>query len=90
MVTPGANGSCRLDTVTKTKTVQVIQQAYDVGTEARRFAETLYRWCKIRFGTVYTRRIVVALCVRAGTADTGARVSASLAHESRSDGLAVG
>jgi len=42
MITPGASGLCRLDTVTKTKTVQVIQQTYDVGPEERRFAETLY------------------------------------------------
>jgi hypothetical protein len=42
MVMPGASGSCRLDTVTKTKTVQVIQQTYDVGAEERRFAEALY------------------------------------------------
>jgi RecB family exonuclease len=42
MVTPGASGSCRLDTVTKTKTVQVIQQTYDVGAEERRFAAALY------------------------------------------------
>jgi RecB family exonuclease len=42
MITPGASGECRLDTVTKTKTVQVIQQTYAVGQEERRFAETLY------------------------------------------------
>ena len=42
MITPGASGSCRLDTVTKTKTVQVIQHTYKVGQEERRFAETLY------------------------------------------------
>jgi CRISPR/Cas system-associated exonuclease Cas4 (RecB family) len=42
MITPGASGSCRLDTVTKTKTIQVIQQTYDVGSEERHFAETLY------------------------------------------------
>ncbi len=42
MITPGASGLCRLDTVTKTKTVQVIQQTYDVGREERRFAERLY------------------------------------------------
>jgi len=42
MITPGASGLCRLDTVTKTKTVQVIQQTYDVGPDERRFAETLY------------------------------------------------
>jgi hypothetical protein len=42
MIAPGASGVCRLDTVTKTKTVQVIQQTYDVGPDERRFAETLY------------------------------------------------
>lgn len=42
MITPGASGLCRLDTVTKTKTVQVVQQSYQVGTEDRRFAETLF------------------------------------------------
>ena len=42
MITPGASGECRLDTVTKTKTVQVIQQTFAVGQEERRFAETLY------------------------------------------------
>jgi hypothetical protein len=42
MIMPGAGGSCRLDTLTKTKTVQVIQQTYDVGAEERRFAEALY------------------------------------------------
>jgi len=42
MITPGANGLCRLDTVTKTKTVQGIQQSYQVCAEDRRFAETLY------------------------------------------------
>lgn len=31
MITPGASGLCRLEIVTKTKTVQVIQQRYQVG-----------------------------------------------------------
>ena len=42
MITPGASGSCRLDTVTKTKTVQLVQQSCEIGAEERRFAETLY------------------------------------------------
>jgi len=42
MITPGASGECRLDTVTKTKAVHVIQQTYTVGPDERRFAETLY------------------------------------------------
>ncbi|MBI4480216.1 MAG: PD-(D/E)XK nuclease family protein [Acidobacteria bacterium] len=42
IIVPGASGVCRLDTVTKTKTVQVVQQTYEIGPEERRFAETLY------------------------------------------------
>jgi RecB family exonuclease len=42
MITPGASGTCRLDTVTKTKTVQLVQQTYHVGPEQRRYAEGLY------------------------------------------------
>jgi RecB family exonuclease len=42
MITPGASGLCRLDTVTKTKTVQVVQQSYQVASEDRCFAEMLY------------------------------------------------
>lgn len=42
MITPGASGLCRLDTITKTKNVQVVQQSCQVGTEGRRFTETLY------------------------------------------------
>lgn len=42
MITPGASGTCRLDTVTKTKTIQLIQQTYHVGPDERRYAENLY------------------------------------------------
>jgi CRISPR/Cas system-associated exonuclease Cas4 (RecB family) len=42
MITPEASGLCRLDTVTKTKTVNVVQQSFQTGPEDRRFAETLY------------------------------------------------
>ena len=42
MITRGAGGSCRLDTVTKTKTVQLVQQNCEIGPEERRYAETLY------------------------------------------------
>ena len=42
MITPGASGFCRLDTVTKTKTVQLVQQSCETGPEKRRYAETLY------------------------------------------------
>jgi putative RecB family exonuclease len=42
MIRPGARGSCRLDTVTKTKTVQLVQQSCEIGPEERRYAATLY------------------------------------------------
>ena len=42
MITPGASGHCRLDTVTKTKTVELVQQSCEIGPEERRYAETLY------------------------------------------------
>jgi putative RecB family exonuclease len=42
MITPGASGSCRLDTVTKIKTVELVQQGCEIGAEERRYAETLY------------------------------------------------
>jgi len=42
MITPEASGQCRLDTVTKTKTVNVVQQSYQISPDDRRFAETLY------------------------------------------------
>ena len=57
MITPGASGLCRLDTVTKTKTVQVVQPSYQVGAEDRRFAETFTPWCRNPSGTGFTHRI---------------------------------
>jgi len=42
MITPGSSGPCRLDTVTKTKTVELVQQSCEIGPEERRYAETLY------------------------------------------------
>ena len=42
MITPQASGLCRLDTATKTKTVNVVQQSFRVSADDRRFAETLY------------------------------------------------
>jgi RecB family exonuclease len=42
MIIPGASGHCRLDTVTKTKTVHVVQQSFRTSADNRRFAETLY------------------------------------------------
>lgn len=58
MITPRVSGSCRLDTVTKTKTVHVIRQTYDVGTEERRFAVALYPMAQqsIRDGLYPPRR----------------------------------
>ena len=65
MITPGATGACRLDTLTKTKTVQLIQQAYEAGPEPRKLAESLFPMVQdsIRDG-VYLPRRNSALCSR--------------------------
>jgi RecB family exonuclease len=66
MITPGASGICRLDTVTKTKTVQLVQQTYHIGPPQRRYAEGLYPMVQLamrqgiylphRGGTLCSRR----------------------------------
>jgi hypothetical protein len=42
MIAPGACGMCRLDTVTKTKTVQLIQQNFKVEPDQRRLVESVF------------------------------------------------
>jgi PD-(D/E)XK nuclease superfamily len=41
-ITPGASGEARLDTLVKTKTVQLIQQGYTVAEQDLRATEVLY------------------------------------------------
>ncbi len=85
MITPGASGLCRLDTVTKTKTVQVIQQSYQVGSEDRRLAEALYPMAHDPFGTGFARRAAAIPCVLVGTAATGASAITSSADAFQSN-----
>jgi PD-(D/E)XK nuclease superfamily len=65
IITPGATGVCRLDTVTKAKSVQLVQQTCDIGPEDRRYAETLYPMVQeaMRDG-IYTPRRGSTLCSR--------------------------
>jgi hypothetical protein len=65
MITPGAGGSCRLDTLTKTKTVELVQQSCEIGPEERRYAETLHPMVQeaMRDG-IYTPRRGSHLCSR--------------------------
>jgi RecB family exonuclease len=42
MITPEATGSCRLDTVTKGRTVSLTQKSFQVGAADRRYAEVIY------------------------------------------------
>jgi len=58
MITPGASGPCRLDTVTKAKTVQVVQQSYQVASEDRRFAELVF-WAFQRITQIVERIVVI-------------------------------
>jgi hypothetical protein len=41
-ITPGASGEARLDTLVKTKTVQLVQQAYTVGSRDLQATKVLY------------------------------------------------
>jgi hypothetical protein len=41
-ITPGASGEARLDTLVKTKTVQLVQQAYTVSSQDLQATEVLY------------------------------------------------
>jgi hypothetical protein len=42
MITPTASGLCRLDTVTKGRTVNLTQKGFHVGPADRRYVETIY------------------------------------------------
>ena len=57
MITPGASGLCRLDTVTKTKTVQVVQQSYQVAPKTGASPKLCIPWCRNPSGTGFIRRI---------------------------------
>ena len=65
MITPAASGACRLDTVTKGKTVSLIQKSFVVAEEDRRYAEAIYPMVQdsIRDGVFLPRRSSV-LCSR--------------------------
>jgi hypothetical protein len=41
LITPGASGQCRIDSVVKTKTPQLVQQKYTVSKADVRYAETM-------------------------------------------------
>ena len=41
-ITPGASGAVRIDSLVKTQTVQIVQQAYDVGQPDIRATQVLY------------------------------------------------
>ena len=42
MITPQATGVCRLDTVTKSRTVSLVQKSFEIRPEDRQYAETIY------------------------------------------------
>jgi RecB family exonuclease len=65
MITPAASGLCRLDTVTKGRTVSLTQKSFQIGPADRRYAETVYPMVQesIREGIFLPRRSS-ALCSR--------------------------
>ena len=58
MITPAASGACRLDTVTKGKTVDLIQKSFVFNDKDRHYAETIYPMVQesIREGIFLPRR----------------------------------
>ena len=58
MITPAASGACRLDTVTKGKTVNLIQKSFVFNDKDRHYAETIYPMVQdsIRDGIFLLRR----------------------------------
>src|SRR5258708_36282363 len=58
MITPAASGACRLDTVTKGKTVSLIQKSFLINEKDRHYAETIYPMVQdsIREGMFLPRR----------------------------------
>ena len=65
MVTPAASGACRLDTVTKGKTVSLVQKSFTVTEKDRQYAEVIYPMVQdsIREGIFLPRRSS-SLCSR--------------------------
>jgi RecB family exonuclease len=65
MITPAASGACRLDTVTKGKTVRLIHKSFAITEQDRQYAETIYPMVQdsIRDGIFLPRRNT-ALCSR--------------------------
>jgi putative RecB family exonuclease len=65
MITPAASGLCRLDTVTKGRTVSLVQKTFHVGPADQKYAEGIYPMVQqsIRDGIFLPRRSS-ALCSR--------------------------
>lgn len=65
MITPAASGACRLDTVTKGKTVSLVQKSFTVTEKDRQYAEVIYPMVQdsIREGIFLPRRSS-SLCSR--------------------------
>jgi hypothetical protein len=65
MITPAASGVCRLDTVTKGRTVRLILKSFAITAQDRQYAETIYPMVQdsIRDGLFLPRRNSV-LCSR--------------------------
>ena len=58
MITPAASGACRLDTVTKGRTVSLSHKSFQIGPADRKYAETIYPMVQesIREGIFLPRR----------------------------------
>ena len=79
MITPAASGACRLDTVTKGKTVTLIQKSFCVSEKDRQYAEVVYPWYRTQSAKESSCRGGTVRYVRDDIAATGLFVRRSTA-----------
>ena len=82
LITPAATGACRLDTVTKGKTVTLVQKGSASAKRKGNTRRSFIRWSRIPFETESFCRAVAARSSRNGTAATGRSVRPNTAAAS--------
>jgi len=89
MITPAASGACRLDTVTKGKTVTLIQKSFCVSEKDRQYAEVVYPWYRTQSAKESSCRGGTVRYVRDDIAATGLFVRRSTAARCANERWAI-
>jgi hypothetical protein len=79
MITPQATGVCRLDTVTKSRTVSLVQKTFEIRPEDRQYAETIYPMVQDSIREGSSSHDAAVRCAPASIAVSGASAKKSLA-----------